>query len=268
MAREKKPPKIDEDVVPGWMGTYGDMITLVLTLFVLLFSFSSIDAQKWDKIISSLSGTPFISIQALDPYRVGPAARLDEDVATDEDLEMEEMEDIDRTDTTPPPDTQEGINIKEQFDELFLEIQQHIETNNLEMKLNVEKVDDFIVLHITDITLFDSGKADVKPEAEVMLLNVADIFTEYDPVIKMIRIEGHTDNVPINTYQFKSNWELSIARAANVLRFFLDTSKITPGKYSASGYGEYHPVATNETEEGKAQNRRVDFLIESIEAED
>jgi chemotaxis protein MotB len=101
-----------------------------------------------------------------------------------------------------------------------------------------------------------------------MLKNVSNIFVEYDSIIKMIRIEGHTDNKQIHTAQFPSNWELSIARASNVLRYFLEGSQIEDRKFSAVGYGEYHPVADNNTREGRAENRRVDFLIESINKTD
>ena len=259
-----------------WLATYGDMITLVLTLFVLLYSFSSIDAVKWDRLVSSLSGTPFVAIQALDPNRIGPETREDDRDLNDdserdaEDKEPEKEQELHEVEALPTEETNaEMSEVKERFDELFMKITEHIEDNHLETKLNVEMLDDFIILHITDSTLFDSsGRAYVKDESKEMLNNVADLFSEYNSIIKIINIEGHTDDRPIHTEEFKSNWELSTIRAVNVLRFFLAITDIDNSKFCASGYGEYHPIATNETAEGRAINRRVDFLIESIYTSD
>lgn len=270
MAR-KKPQKKQEEGVAAWLGTYGDMITLVLTFFILLYSFSSIDALKWERLVSSFTGTPFIAVQALDPNRAGPLSRMSEETEEQKEAEKEDIEKEDDEEKKDPKTDDSAANVvdvKEKFDELFHKIATHIKDNGLDMKLNVEKEEDFIILHITDSTLFNSGKAYIKPEARIMLGNVSNIFVEYDSIIKMIRIEGHTDNRQIHTAQYESNWELSIDRAVNVLRYFLDGSKIEDGKFSAVGYGEYHPIADNDTREGRSQNRRVDFLIESINKTD
>lgn len=269
MARKPK-KKQEEEGVPAWLATYGDMITLVLTLFVLLYSFSSIDAVKWDRLVSSMSGTPFVAVQALDLSRVAPEANYEEEFVEDiaeENAEIE-TEEIEESPPQPEADPESNVDeIKEKFNELFKKISEHISTNGLEMKLNVEMQNEFILLHITDSTLFDSGKAYIKPEAKDMLEAVSDLFEEYESIIKIIRIEGHTDNRQIHTQEFQSNWELSITRAVNVLKYFLKDSSLPNDKFSAVGYGEYHPIDTNETSEGRAQNRRVDFLIESVDME-
>lgn len=267
MAKRPQKKRAEEEGVPAWLATYGDMITLVLTLFVLLYSFSSIDAVKWDRLVSSLSGTPFVAIQALDPSRIGPESRVDErdlDDATERDPD----EKAEASPTATPASTPEnGGNLddtKEKFDELYQKIAEHIQVNELETKLNVVKVDEFIVLHITDSTLFSSGHAYIKPESKELLKSVSDLFVEYTSIIKMVRIEGHTDDRKIHNAEFDGNWELSITRAVNVVRYFLSITTIDNRKFSAVGYSEYHPIATNETAEGRAQNRRVDFVIESI----
>ncbi len=266
MAKRQQKKRPEEEGVAPWLATYGDMITLVLTLFVLLYSFSSIDAVKWDRLVSSMSGTPFVAIQALDPSIVGPIARDEkEDVEINEDKDAEDAESTsDLSLVEAVPGEEDGNGTKEKFDELYQKISEHIQANNLNTKLNVEMLDNFIILHITDSTLFASGQADIKPESKEMLGSVSDLFTEYNDIIKIIRIEGHTDNRNIHTAQFESNWELSITRAVNVLRYFLAVTDLENSKFSAVGYSEYHPIATNDTREGRAQNRRVDFLIESI----
>ena len=272
MAKRQQKKKQEEEGVAPWLATYGDMITLVLTLFVLLYSFSSIDAVKWDRLVSSLSGTPFVAIQALDPSRIGPESRVNEEDMEDaakKDMEDKEKEELSEVEARPTEgNAADADTVKEQFDELYMKISEHIRDNHLETRLNVERLDDFIILHITDSTLFASGRAYIKPESKEMLHKVADLFAEYEKIIKIIRIEGHTDNRPIHTDEFKSNWELSTTRAVNVLRYFLGITDIVNSKFCASGYGEYHPIDTNETAEGRAINRRVDFLIESVYTQD
>jgi chemotaxis protein MotB len=109
--------------------------------------------------------------------------------------------------------------------------------------------------------LFDSGKANLKDEAVEILSKITVAIRTYEQSIQMIRIEGHTDNVPINTAEFPSNWELSTARAVTVLKFLIQNQNLSPEMLSAVGYGEYHNIAGNDTAEGRAKNRRVDFVI-------
>lgn len=255
--KRKKPEPPQEEGSPAWMNTYGDMVTLVLTFFVLLFSFSNIDAKKFEKLVSSFTGTHFVAIEALDPSQVGGP---NEGHAEDKPMPS--------ASASASESAGSGANAgdaKEQFEELYQSIKAHIQENKLEAELNVEKNGDVILLHITDSALFDSGRDVIKPDAKKLLKKVSEIFGRYEASIKAIRIEGHTDNVPIHTAKFESNLILSCSRAATVWQYFIDTSKIEPGRYSAVGYGEYHPIASNKTEEGKAKNRRVDFVIEGLD---
>ncbi len=232
------------------MNTYGDMVTLLLTFFVLLFSFSTIDAQKWEEIVSSLSGTPFVAIQAIDPGNV-----------------QGEIASEVNADPTPTPSPQSDANaeeIKERFDELYQKIKSHIEENNLSSLLNVEEQENAILIRMSDSALFDSGKDFLKTDAKMILGSICVIIEEYDDLIQRIRIEGHTDNVPIHNSRFADNWELSASRALVVVRYMLSMTDIIPAKFIPMGYGEYHPVDSNETSAGRASNRRVDFVLESI----
>jgi len=247
--RKRKPPP-QEEGAPAWMNTYGDMVTLLLTFFVLLFSFSTIDAQKWEKIVSSLSGTPFVAIQAIDP------GGTQSESSSELDLKP-----------TPTPSLESDANmeqIKEKFDELYEKIKTHIEVNNLGSLLNVEEQDNAILIRMSDSALFDSGKDFLKADAKMILGSICVIIEEYDDLIKRIRVEGHTDNVPIHNSRFEDNWELSASRALVVVRYMLSITDLQPQKLIPMGYGEYHPVDSNETAAGRASNRRVDFVIESI----
>lgn len=242
---KKSPPEKKSAGSPAWMSTYGDMVTLILTFFVLLFSFSSMDSAKWDEVVQAFTGVRFIAIQPLDPA----AAIKGFDVPTPRPT---------------PRDTSAEEAQQEAFDELYERIQGTIEESNLTSTLGLEKTEDYILLRMKDSALFDSGRSEIKQEAMELLRDVSLIFDEYASNIAGIQIEGHTDNVPISNDRYLSNWELSASRASQVLQFFLANSIVPPQKYTMAGCGEYRPVATNDTEAGKAQNRRVDFIIRSI----
>jgi chemotaxis protein MotB len=128
-------------------------------------------------------------------------------------------------------------------------------TDDLETKLNQSQ----LMITISDKALFASGEAVVKPEARQLakaISNMLQQFPDYEVIVS-----GHTDNVPISTYEFPSNWDLSSVRALNFMKILLLNTNLDPKKFSAIGYGEYHPVASNDTAAGRAQNRRVEVSI-------
>lgn len=249
-----KPEVPQEEGAPAWMNTYGDMVTLLLTFFVLLFSFSTIDAQKWKAIVQSFTGR--------NPDQLSAEFTPDPDF-TFEDVVFPPMQ-------TPAPhaDDLEGAQMQRMFNELYQKVKNHIMLNGLEYALNVTKDDDLIIIRITDTALFDSGHDKIREEAISLLDTIVMLFDEYDEAIRLIQIEGHTDNVPMRSARFQSNWDLSTSRAVSVVQYCIENSALSPMKYAASGYGEYHPIAENTTEEGKAKNRRVDFVIHSSQSID
>jgi flagellar motor protein MotB len=117
-----------------------------------------------------------------------------------------------------------------------------------------------LVITMTNDVLFDSGKAKIKSDAHDVLRKIAAVIKEAAPE-RNVGVEGHTDNVPIKHSGWKSNWELSSARATNVLHYLIDECGMEPQRMSAIGYGEYHPVDTNDTKAGRARNRRVEIII-------
>ena len=154
----------------------------------------------------------------------------------------------------------------EEFNKLYEYIKTYIEEEQLTDEFSVTKLgNDRILLRVAASVFFDSGRAEIDEAAEPVLQKISEILVTYQDSFKMVRIEGHTDNRPINTYLYASNWELSTSRAVNVLRWLLDTSGIEAKKFSAIGYSEYYPVEDNSTNEGKRKNRRVDFFIEGTD---
>ncbi len=260
MRDRKKPEEPQEEGSPAWMNTYGDMVTLVLTFFVLLFSFSTIDNNKWEEIVQSMSGMSIVAIPALDPN------------ATEVPPEGDTRRFI-ITESTPRPsesaeETPDAGNVsmtQQRFDELYEKIKNHIEANNLGYILNVEYTDDYtILLRMSDSAFFDPGSADLDESSKEAISTVASILVEYTDYMRLIHIEGYTDNVPIHDSKYADNWDLSYGRANMVREFLMDYTDLEPSLLAVTAYGEYHPIASNDTPEGRAQNRRVDFVIESI----
>jgi len=249
--RSNNPP--EEEGSPAWMNTYGDMITLVLTFFVLLFSFSTIDAQKWQKLVSAMNGTPYIKMSEVEEG-------FNDDAAMEESMLAEP--------TATPEPTLSATQIAnmekaEQFDELYEELTNYLTENGLETILNVEKDNSRIILRMSHSAFFDSGTTELDAETKEILAEVCVIIEEYRDVIANVYIEGHTDNVPIRSYKFNDNWDLSVLRATSVLRYIATLMDFNGIEFVAAGYGELYPIASNETEEGREQNRRVDFVISS-----
>lgn len=215
------------------MTTYGDLITQILIFFVLLFSLSSVDQHKFNIAMTSLQGSLGIlqGGSALVEGEFTEAGEVGETLVTKEE--------------------------QRRFEEFERELNSVIDQNGLKgVQVNMEERG--IVIRFVEGVLFDSGKADIKPEAKKILNDMAPILKRMN---HQLRVEGHTDNRPINTKQFPSNWELSTARAVNVVRFFIEQHNFSPYIISAAGYGEYRPVAPNDTQEHRALNRRVDIVI-------
>ncbi|MDK2877482.1 MAG: chemotaxis protein MotB [Thermoanaerobacteraceae bacterium] len=218
---------------PLWMTTYGDMITQILIFFVLLFSLSSVDAKKLDMFMTSLQGSLGI-IQGGQTLEKG------------EFIESGEV-------------GQFLVSAEEQrqFQRLEQNVKDIVKQNNLNgVQVNLDERG--LVIRFVEGVLFDSGKADIKEQAKAVLNKIVPVLKQSH---RQIRVEGHTDNVPIHTQEFPSNWELSTARAVNVVRYFIDKHNFSPYSMSAAGYGEYRPIAPNDSDKHRALNRRVDIVI-------
>jgi chemotaxis protein MotB len=121
-----------------------------------------------------------------------------------------------------------------------------------------------LVVSLKEAGFFDSGSSSLKQDSYTLLNDVVSSLSSYS---NSVRVEGHTDNIPISSHAFPSNWELSTARATNVLQYLTKQEDFDPGKISATGYGEYRPVSENDSEEGRRKNRRVDIVLLSDQSE-
>ncbi|WP_346890193.1 OmpA family protein [Clostridium sp. UBA1056] len=222
----------------GWLATYADTVTLLLTFFVLLYSLSTVDAQKFQQIATAMhsafngkADTSMLefNVSSGDVPIVGKPQITAEDAQENENLEI--LEDV-------------VTYIKEKNLEEDVQVYNDVRGINIQMK---------------DSVLFDTGKAELRPESKTVLDKISDLIAKVD---NDIIIEGHTDNLPINRPGMPNNWHLSTDRALSVLDYFLGNKKIlNPERLSPQGCGEYKPIAPNDTDENRAKNRRVNIIV-------
>lgn len=262
--RQKK----DTGAGANWMDTYGDLVTLLLTFFVLLYAFSSVDAVKWEKLVEVFTGSPPAAImEPVDPSMPIEGLSIDDVIPSvymtkiQEDV-TEENEDV--------SEAKEGdILVTQSMMELTQELEGYVEENSLSGAILVEEKADIVYVTMQEGTLFDSGHAEIKKEGQKYLAEIGNIIKEHmqNDEVRMINAVGHTDTNPIHTAQFKDNLELSNERAANTIRFISQTCGIEERIFTAWGRSEWDPIADNGTEEGRAKNRRVQLRIVSTNAE-
>lgn len=245
--RKKQEETVVAPGAPAYMNTYGDMMTLLLVFFVLLFSMSTVDMAKYKAFASAFDGGSGVLSGDME---VGNAILVGDG--------MTQLPGIDNT----VIDGQEDQVKQQKLDEMEREIKEHLGKHHIDQKVETKNNGDYITIKFDDILLFDIGNAQLKPEAKTVLAKVGILLEQYleDPQLTLA-FEGHTDNVPINTMRFPSNWELSASRAIAVAKYYIAEMNFNPAKISTEGLGEYVPIESNETAEGRATNRRVEIKI-------
>lgn len=230
-----------------WLVTYADMMTLLLVFFLLMFAFSHIDDGKFQQLSQSLQ-RPFLPENASqgEPEKSGKESAADEQ----------------NRDENSPAAVEKPAQSKEeaeaQLQQVVAKTKAYLEEHELKHFIQVTEGKQGVVIVLQDKILFDTGQAALRSESEGFLSTVADLLAtmSYE-----VRVEGHTDDRPISSFRYPSNWELSSARASAVIRYFIEKGRMDPERLSAVGYGEHRPVADNDTPEGRAKNRRVEIVI-------
>jgi chemotaxis protein MotB len=214
-----------------WLLTYADLITLLLAFFIVMYSMSQVDAKKFGAVSS-----------ALHKVLSGGGLLLKGDMGTV----------IASTQSYVPSESQD---LKVVLGKMEKDLKRAVSAGQLRVKQDARGV----VISLSDRVLFESGQAALTPGARTILDTLATLLAKYP---NEVRVEGHTDNVPVHPGgRYDSNWELSATRATSVVRYLIENHRLTPYQLSAAGYGEYRPEVSNETAEGQARNRRVDFVI-------
>ena len=233
-----------------WLISYADFITLLFAFFVVMYAISSVNEGKYrvlsDTLVSAFNESP----KALQPIQVGEnASQGSPSMIQQKHASMGPPSVID----LPQPGSPSDTSLKEIADNFEKTLQPLIDKD----LINITRDKDWVEIEINTSLLFASGSGDLEDEAIPVLRRLADTLKKYP---NAIQVEGFTDNLPINTYLYRSNWELSAARAASVVHLFMNEG-VEPDRMAAIGYGEYRPIADNATPEGRRKNRRVVLVI-------
>lgn len=228
--------KKEKDNSERWMLSYLDFITLLMIFFLMMFAISTVDSKKSEALANSL--------------KVGFNSGNGENIIAVSDSSNSPPV-VDNEALTAAAEEEKLTEVKKKVDDLV---------NNSELKGSVTTSiqERGLLISFNDSVFFNSGEANIKPDWQGKLKSISKVLNGID---NYIRVEGHTDNVAINTDYFHSNWQLSSVRAANVVEFLITQGSVSPGRLSSVGYGEYRPIKSNDTEEGKSSNRRVDIVI-------
>lgn len=252
MSRRRKKTKLpDEEMNNSWMLPYSDLLTLLVALFIVLFAMSSVNANKFELLSRSFSqvftgGTGILKYDSpTEPINKISSAQgsKNKQKLTSESQKKQALK----------------LDQKELY-QIQARVNQYIIQDNLTSKLQTSLTSEGLLVTIRDNVLFDSGSAGVRKTDLKIAKQIANLLVMNPP--RNIIISGHTDNVPIKNSKYDSNWELSVMRAVNFMKVVLQENKqLDPKWFSVKGFGEFQPVASNKTKEGRARNRRVEILI-------
>lgn len=234
MSKKKVPDPAAPENHERWIVSYADMLTLLFALFVVLYATSDANPQKLQSVHNSIEQA--FSIGVLQGSNGASPI-----FSTGGGL-------------TPSISEIKSNN----FTAIEATLGKFAKANDLEGKIQIKSDTDSITISLADNLLFDSGSADLRPGSQDVLAQVA---AALKGLPNVMRIEGHTDNVPVNSADFASNWELSAARASRVLRFMREQGGLTENDLFLAGFADTHPIAENTTPEGRALNRRADIVI-------
>jgi len=248
---------------PAWQATFADLMNLLLCFFVMLFSMSTVDAQKFELLAASFNqtfsifsaGSTAIGDGVLVSLGVSQLNELDEYInSTGKDNEGETVPE--NLETAVETIEQAKLEESEQLAEM---VEEALEEKNLDKEIDITFTAQYVQLTLNGAILFDSGSVELKEDAIPVLNQVGIILQRYSS--GKIEIEGHTDTVPMSGAKYSNNDELSAGRALSVFYYLKDNTTLSPTSIKHSGMGEYMPIADNSTEEGRAKNRRVEIRI-------
>jgi len=227
MKKEKE--EVEEPSAPFWMTTFSDMTTLLLVFFILILSYSTIELEKFKGAMSSMKGA------------LGVLPDMGSAVPRHNKSIRDRLTDKERG-----------------YEEKLQELEKMLDKLNVGDQVQFEATGKGLHIRMGDRLLFDIGKAKLKPQAIPILKKIADLVRNN---LKEVYVEGHTDNIPIHTKQFPSNWELSTARAMSVIRYLHVVEGIPGKRLAAVGHGQFRPLVPNDTPAHRAKNRRVEIYI-------
>lgn len=235
MSKRKK--KHEEHIDESWLIPYADLLTLLLALFLVLYAMSSVDQHKFQELKEALNSI----------FSGGVGMMVS-------DKGLTEMDNNPFQNNPPPNYVTEDRTLRQSQKQM----EAYLEEQGMKGLITTRLTDLGLMITIQDMAFFDSGEATLKPESVLLIEYIGTLLENVD---NSIQIGGHTDSLPIRTSQYPSNWELSTDRASNVLQVLLRNPKQDPQRFCVVGFGQYKPVDTNDTPEGRQRNRRVEIMV-------
>ncbi len=257
MARKKEPEKAANH--ERWLVSYADFITLLFAVFVTLYAMSQSDKKKVEQVAASYrSAFGITGVSSAGKPSITPKV----DVAPIPTVKPQAQ-----TPSVPKASKGNGKTkaTHKDFKQMLVSLEKKLMERKASEAMEVTVTPRGLVISLKEAGFFDSGSATIKPEAIPLLEEVAKVLAPYD---NPLSFEGHTDNKPMHSALFPSNWELSSGRATAIARQFIEHHGVDPQLVAVTGYGEFRPVANNNTEEGRKQNRRVDIVMLNVGAEE
>jgi len=258
LSKKRRHEDHEEHIDESWLVPYADILTLLLALFIVLYSMNQVDVKKFQELSQAFS-VAFSSGQGVMdmPTIVERGPSTDAEKGGNEDSDKEGM-------TDDEPLSEEEIEqllekSESELNTLKQEIDAYIAENGLTTSLDTSLNMSQLLITIRDNALYDSAEATVKEDGRELAGSIAKMLENY-PDFNVV-IAGHTDDAPIRNSTYRSNWDLSVMRAVRFLDIMLQNTNLDPKRFSPVGYGEYHPVESNDTSEGRAKNRRVEISI-------
>ena len=242
---DEAPPA--EEGAPAWMATFGDMMSLLLTFFILILSFANMDVIKFSAAVGSLKDA--FGTKTTDPGEMESFASSLIRLSENQSSQVVSVIDLPKRLRIAEADLQRRIQLM-------------IATHDLEKLVETEQTSRGVVVRVRGQLLFEPGSARLLPEAYVLLREIAELVRDAQ---NDVSIGGHTDDEPIATKEFPSNWHLSAARAIATLEYMVDVEEVDPRRLSAAGYAEMKPLVPNDSPAHRDENRRVEFLFERPE---
>jgi chemotaxis protein MotB len=234
-----------------WLVTYSDMVTLILVFFILLFSMSQIDDDKFEMVSESFQSRGIFDFYPSIRPTENPSDAATPTEESEDDIESMAAERDEHKE-------EEEVTEEEELNSLAEDVESYLVEHDLTELISATRTSEGVELVLQDYIFFDPGEATILEEGIPFLEMVGNLLLNID---NKVMIEGHTDDHPMRSYRYPSNWELSGARASGIVRFLTNTVGIDENRFQIAGYGDTRPLVPNDTAKNMAQNRRVEIII-------
>ncbi|WP_099158796.1 flagellar motor protein MotS [Virgibacillus ndiopensis] len=248
---KRRPIKRKRDKgAPKWMVTYSDMVTLILVFFILLFSMSQIDLVKFEAISESFRNRMIFDFNPSPVPMDNPTENTSDQESRKNSNEFESTKQL--------SDRDDNAGEEDSLNKLMNDVEIYLDKNKLNNVISASRNERGVVLVLQELILFDPGEATILKKGEPFLNKIGSLLSK---IPNRIKVEGHTDSKPMESFRYPSNWELSGARASSVVRYLVDKNGFDESRFTIVGYSDTKPLVPNDSPENMSKNRRVEIVI-------